>query len=39
MYLDNKEDNEQRVVETYEATKNRLADQETPVGKAGPYTA
>jgi hypothetical protein len=31
-------DNEQWVVEVYEATKNKSADQEMQVGKVGPYT-
>jgi len=31
-------DKEQRAVEAHEATQNRFADQETQVGKAGPYT-
>jgi hypothetical protein len=32
-------DNEQWVVEAHQATKNGVADQETQVGMAGPYTA
>jgi hypothetical protein len=31
-------DNEQWIVEAYEASKNRFADQEMQVGMAGPYT-